>query len=46
MNNDVKKINGLTQLKIGDILVEMSYPKEGKEFNECILNLLKVKMTK
>ena len=31
------------QLKIGDMVVEMTYSENNKKINECIINILKQK---
>lgn len=34
------------ELKVGNIKVEMDYSKNGKKFDECMLNILKQKIKK
>ena len=39
----LKKTENPYQIKVGDIIVQMEYSKNCKQFNECILNILKQK---
>ena len=41
---DLLKKEGVYQLKVGEMCVEMSYSENNKSFNECMLNILKAKM--
>lgn len=45
MKKIIEKIinNREYEFKIGDMCIEISYSKEGKSFNECMLNILKQK---
>ena len=49
MENQNKKIenlielDGLYRLKLDNICVDMIYSKNNKKFNECMLNILKLK---
>lgn len=48
--NPNKNIENLTKLedsyrlKVGSMYVDMEYSKNNKSFNECMLNILKLKM--
>ena len=50
MENQRKSLKGLLkkegkyQLKVGEMCVEMSYSKNNKSLNECMLNILKQKV--
>ncbi len=38
------KKDNIYQLKVGEMCVEMVFAENSKKFNECMLNILKVKM--
>ncbi len=41
----MKKINkNKYELKVGETIVEIVYPETTKKFNDCLLNILKLKM--
>ena len=40
---DLKRLEGLYRLKVGNMNVDMIYSKNNKSFNECMLNILKLK---
>ena len=40
----LSKIEDLYQLKTQDMCIEIEYAKNGKSFNECMLNILKAKL--
>ena len=52
MENQNKKINNLTKikdlykLKIENMCIDITYSKNNKSFNECMLNILKQKIKK
>lgn len=39
----LKKTENPYQIKVGDIIVQMEYSESYKQFNECMLNILKQK---
>lgn len=42
----LKKTENPYQIKVGDIIVQMEYSENRKQFNECMLNILKQKIGK
>ena len=40
----LQKLENGCQLKIGDMCVEMIYSEDNKNLNECILNIIKLKI--
>ena len=42
--DNLTKVKGLYRLKVGDMCVDMEYSKNNKSFNDCMLNILKLKM--
>ena len=52
LENQNKKIENLTKvedlyrLKVGNMCVDMAYAKNNKSFNDCMLNILKQKVSK
>ena len=41
---DLLKKEDMCELKVGGIIVEVSYSKNGKSFHECMLNIIKHKL--
>lgn len=41
--NYLKKTENPYMLKVGDIIVQMEYSKNRKQFKKCMLNILKQK---
>ena len=39
----LKKTENPYQIKVGDMIVNIQYSKDCKEFNDCMLNILKQK---
>ena len=41
---NLSKVNDIFELKVGNMCVQMAYNEDQKNFNECMLNILKQKV--